>query len=218
MNAQKDYFRSIGELPGTIPVFPLPGVLLLPRGELPLNIFEPRYVAMVEDALQRPDRLIGMIQPRAQGDGELFSTGCAGRITSFEELDDGRYMIVLTGVSRFDVLRETEPKRGYRNMAVDWARYAHDLQAQTCLNLDRSHLKAMMKSYFDQQGLSCSWDAVDEASDDKLITALAMICPFAAKEKQALLEAPCCHTRATMFLTMLEMAIREGSCGCGGCH
>lgn len=212
-------------LPPEIPVFPLTGVLLLPRGQLPLNIFEPRYLAMVDHAL-RGDRLIGMIQPRDFQQGlttnkaPLFTTGCAGRITSFEETEDGRYLITLTGISRFNMAGELDLQQGFRRAKVDWADFPHDLESHDCLGIDRNHLKNLLRSYFDIEGLSCSWDSIDGASDDKLITALSMICPLDPGEKQALLEAACCRTRARMFMTMLEMAIHnsKGGCDCGGRH
>lgn len=216
-------------LPQEIPVFPLTGVLLLPRGQLPLNIFEPRYLAMTDDAL-RGNRLIGVAQPRDFSTGRvsdaapdraaLFTTGCAGRITAFEETHDGRYLITLTGISRFHIAHELSPDNGYRRARVEWSTFADDLQAHDCLGIDRDHLKDLLRSYFNMEGLSCSWDSIDDASDDKLITALSMICPLDPGEKQALLEAACCRTRARMFMTMLEMAVHndKSNCDCGGRH
>lgn len=212
-------------LPQEIPVFPLSGVLLLPRGQLPLNIFEPRYIAMTEEAL-RTNRMIGVVQPRdfnlslSSDSSALFVTGCAGKITSFEETDDGRYLITLTGVSRFHLAGELPLHNGYRRARVDWGAFSEDLQSHDCLGIDRDHLKDLLRSYFNMEGLSCSWDSIDSASDDKLITALSMICPLDPGEKQALLEAACCRTRARMFMTMLEMAVHndKGGCDCGGRH
>ena len=212
-------------LPQEIPVFPLAGVLLLPRGQLPLNIFEPRYMAMVDEAL-RTNRMIGVVQPRdfnlslSSDSSSLFLTGCAGKITSFEETEDGRYLITLTGVSRFHLGDELPLHNGYRRARVDWSGFSEDLQSHDCLGIDRNHLKDLLRSYFNMEGLSCSWDSIDSASDDKLITALSMICPLDPGEKQALLEAACCRTRAKMFMTMLEMAVHndKGGCDCGGRH
>lgn len=201
-------FQSTDDLPGEIPIFPLPGVLLLPRGQLPLNIFESRYLSMVDDAL-KSNRLIGMIQPRE--DGALYHVGCAGRITGWQETADGRYEIVLTGVSRFRLEAELEQRSLYRRAKVAWQDFAPDLKKMDCLDMDRDRLKANLKRYFEKQGLTCSWDAVDLAADDKLITALAMVCPFDAKEKQALLEVPCCKERAKLFMGLLEMEC------CGDC-
>lgn len=202
-------------LPPELPIFPLGGVLLLPRGQLPLNIFEPRYLAMVDDAISS-NRLIGMIQTKE--DGGIYSIGCAGRITSFNETHDGRNEIVLTGVCRFRIADELGQKDGYRRVKADWSPYKNDMEKMGCLDMDRGKLKKLLKNYFEQQGLTCSWDAVDNASDDKLMTSLAMICPFEAKEKQALLEAPCCKERAKLFMTLLEMEAQGGGCGCGHRH
>ncbi len=195
---------SFDDLPREIPIFPLSGVLLLPRGQLPLNIFEPRYLAMVDDAM-RTDRLIGMIQPRE--DGALHSVGCVGRIFSYHETPDGRFEVVLNGVCRFSVHHELDQKDGYRRIHANWSPYRSDMEPMGCLDIDRTAFSKSLKSYFELQGLDCSWDAVEEASDEKLITCLAMICPFDASAKQALLEAGCCKERARLFLTLLEMAV-----------
>lgn len=195
------------ELPNTLPIFPLTGALLLPYGRLPLNIFEPRYLAMVDDAL-RTDRLIGMIQPRTSG--ALYDVGCAGRIISFEETDDGRNLIMLSGMCRFKVMHELDTLRGYRRVQPDWSDFMADREPpQTPLNLERTAFNQLLKTYFKQQGLSCSWDKVDVVADHDLVTALAMICPFEPSEKQALLEAPDPTTRAQLFTTLLELALRE---------
>lgn len=211
---------EIESLPREIPVFPLNGVLLLPGGQLPLNIFEKRYLAMVQDALKE-ERLIGMIQPRSgeamAGIPALFDVGCAGRITAFEETEDGRYLITLTGICRFRAEEERPSRGGYRRLAVNWRPFAADMQPQSCLDLDRDHLKSLLCDYFQMHSLSCDWNAVDGTPDQKLITSLAMICPLGPNEKQALLEAQCCSSRARMFITMLEMAVRDQG-ACGGCH
>lgn len=191
------------DLPSEMPIFPLAGVLLLPRGQLPLNVFEPRYLSMVDDAM-RSHRLIGMIQPK--DNGELYTVGCAGRIFSYHETMDGRTEIVLSGVCRFKIKNELSQKDGYRRITPDWADYQKDMEPMGCLDLDRPAFSKQLKTYFEQQGLSCSWNAVQEASDEKLITCLAMICPFEASAKQALLETPCCRERAKLFMTLLEMA------------
>lgn len=204
------------DLPDILPIFPLNGVLLLPGGQLPLNIFEPRYLAMTDAAL-KDSRLIGMIQPRdiprtlADDDSVgLYETGCAGRITSFEETNDGRYLITLTGVARFRVAEEAGIEKGFRRVRPTWA-YPKDRETADCLGIDRGRLNRMLETYFSQQGLSCNWDAIEDAPDNRLITCLAMICPFDAREKQALLEAPCCKERAGLFMTLLEMAV-SGPC------
>ena len=205
------------DLPPEIPVFPLTGVLLLPRGQLPLNIFEPRYLAMVDDAM-RTHRLIGMIQPTGDEANKLFSIGCAGKITQYEETGDGRYLITLTGVSRFKVIREHPLEKGYRRVSVTWTPFEHDLEQVSCLDMDREKLTHLLRHYFDQEGLSADWDTVAAVADERLITALAMVCPFEPAEKQALLEAACCKTRAKLFFTMLEMAICPAGCKADKAH
>lgn len=202
---------TLDDLPESLPIFPLGGVLLLPRGRLPLNIFEPRYLAMVEDAMAGK-RIIGMIQPRDEKTADVFKTGCAGKITEFSETDDGRYLITLTGVCRFDVDEELPQSRGYRRVRPRWSKYEKDLAEPGCPGLNKDRLTALLRKYFNQQDMTCDWGAVEGAPDDKLITCLAMICPFDPSEKQALLEAQCGKTRADMFMTMLEMAVCGPGC------
>ncbi len=155
---------KVDELPTTIPVFPLTGVLLLPRGRLPLNIFEPRYLAMTEDALAQRHRLIGMIQPtEPEQDGKppkLFPTGCAGRITSFSETEDGRFLITLTGLCRFTIVEEVETMRGYRRVVADFARWQNDLQSESSAGIDRKHLLELLKAYFSSASISADWEAI----------------------------------------------------------
>lgn len=204
-------------LPDELPVFPLSGVLLLPRGHLPLNIFEPRYVAMVDDALKSGNRMIGMIQPRS--DSSLYETGCAGRITNLEETKDGRYLIALTGICRFRIAQELPQQNGYRRVRPDWSPFVRDSEEMSCLDLDRPALREMLSRYFAMQDIHCDMDAIDGASDEKLITCLSMVCPFDPGEKQVLLEAKCCRERAQKFMALLKMAVHadDGCCG-GGCH
>ncbi|OYD82670.1 LON peptidase substrate-binding domain-containing protein [Azospirillum brasilense] len=216
---------SPDRLPRQLPIFPLAGVLLLPRGRLPLNIFEPRYLAMVEDALAG-DRMIGMVQPTDPAcrlrEPAVYGTGCAGRITSFAETEDGRYLITLTGVSRFAIMRELDGQRGYRRVAADWDRFSGDLidplergGADGC-GLDRARLLAGLKGYFKMQGLSVDWKAIDGTPDERLVTSLAMICPFSPSEKQALLETPDLPERAKLLIALVEMAILDSHEGDGG--
>lgn len=211
------------DLPQSLPIFPLGGVLLLPCGHLPLNIFELRYRAMVEDAMAS-DRMIGMVQTcdetvkAVKNDTPVFKTGCAGKITEFSETPDGCYLITLTGVCRFDIEKDMVTGRGYRRVKPGWNSYGDDLKEQTCLDLDRARMKELLREYFDKEGMDCDWEAIDEAPDGKLITCLSMVCPFEAQEKQALLEAECCQVRAKMFMTMLEMAVCASSEGCASRH
>lgn len=205
-------------LPETLSIFPLEGVLLLPTGQLPLNIFEPRYLDMLNDALAG-NRMIGMVQPLngSHQTSDVFKTGCAGRITEFNETPDGRYLIILTGICRFHIKEELELDTAYRRIQPDWSAFEKDMDSTHSLDLDRNRLTRMLKTYFHTQDIECDWNMVEEVSDNRLITCLSMICPFEAKEKQALLEAPCCRTRASLFMTMLEMAVCEQK-GCNNRH
>lgn len=216
--SQNPFDLSHDQLPETIPVFPLTGVLLLPRGKLPLNIFEPRYLNMVQDALAS-NRLIGMIQPRDGGMGNhppLYDIGCVGRITSFSETEDGRFLITLTGISRFRIAGEVPTTRGYRRIIADWSAFAADLDEDAPCDLDRARLDGTLRAYFKQQGISANWDSIAQAPLDRLITSLAMICPFDAPEKQALLESPDLNARAKLLLALVEMAVHQGGDNEGG--
>jgi Lon protease-like protein len=212
---------SLTDLPSTIPVFPLPGVLLLPGGTLPLNIFEPRYLAMTEDAIATPDRLIGMIQPTEPELGNrppaLYSVGCAGRIASFSETDDGRYLITLSGVCRFSVSEEVATMRGYRRVVPDFARWQADLAEAPRAPIERGRLLAALKSYFARNSMSADWNAITESPDDRLVTTLSMFCPFEPQEKQALLECETLAERARALIALLEMGTL-GSTGEGAKH
>ena len=252
-------------LPGTLPIFPLPGVLLLPGGTLPLNIFEPRYLAMVDAALAS-GRMLGMVQPvlddpgddeswdddaededswddeaeepedeasareaaaealgigqagtsepaasgaEAQSDvgsAPIYRVGCAGRIAQFAETDDGRYLITLRGLVRFRVVEELVTTDPYRRVRVDYTRHAQDLERAQA-HFDRQRLLDALGYYFDQQGIEADWEAIREASNERLVTSLAMVCPFSAAEKQALLEAPSPSDRAETMTTILEMSV-----------
>jgi Lon protease-like protein len=205
---------SFDELPEVLPVFPLQGALLLPGGRLPLNIFEPRYLNMVGDALAR-DRLIGMVQPCdeavEQGAARIYETGCAGRITAFSEADDGRYLITLTGLIRFSVELELEPARGYRQIVPDFKRFRRDLEEDDGA-IDRERLLDALGAYFTCNSIEGDWDTIRQTPDERLVTSLAMICPFEPPEKQALLEAPTLPQRAETMTAILEMSAhgREG--------
>jgi Lon protease-like protein len=203
-------------LPDTLAVFPLTGALLLPCGQLPLNIFEPRYLAMIDHALSTPHRMIGMMQPRPAQDNDtsqaLFDVGCAGKITDFHESTDGRYEITLTGISRYHVKREHDlTAQGFRSIAPSWDTFAGDFEDHGCLGLNRDALKSALGAYFNSIQMECDWDAVDGAPDGRLITCLSMICPFEPTEKQALLETQCCKDRAELFIQMLKMATQLSS-------
>ena len=204
------------DLPNTIAVFPLSGALLLPRARLPLHIFEPRYLAMLDDCLKSPTRLIGMIQPResAEGQQSLSAIGCAGRLTGFNETEDGRYMITLTGISRFRLGEEMPGFAPYRRCRVDWAPFARDLAgAESDAGFDRAGFLRLLARYCEAEGLSTDWDGLKEAEPELLITTLSMLCPFSAADKQALLEAPSLSTRRETLVTLMEIALRGGTEG-----
>ncbi len=206
------------DLPQTIPVFPLPGALLLPRARLPLNIFEPRYLAMLDDTLRTDHRLIGMIQPVALPEGReasadrLHQIGCAGRLTGFHETEDGRYMITLTGVSRFRVHETKDGFSPYLRADVDWSSFARDLgRRETDPDFDRTRFLKVLHRYFETAQLASDWDSLKEAEEELLVNSLAMLCPFDPEEKQALLEAPTLQTRRETLVTLMEFALRGGS-------
>jgi hypothetical protein len=201
-------------LPATLPIFPLSGVLLLPGGRVPLQIFEPRYLALIEDALGA-GRLLGMVQPVAPArdpvpDGvPVYPVGCAGRIVSFAESDDGRYFVILAGVSRFRIRAELEPVRGYRRVAPDWTPFACDREDGPEPEIDRPRLVKAARAFFAARGLAADARSLDELNGPALVTWLAMACPFGASEKQALLECACHAERAETLATTLEFAARE---------
>ena len=204
---------SSADLPETIPVFPLPGALLLPRARLPLHIFEPRYLAMLDDTLKTSHRLIGMIQPyEGQGADRLHRIGCAGRVTAFSETEDGRYMITLGGISRFRFLAEVEGFTPYRRCNVSWDGFARDLgPAEKDTQFDRETFLDILGRFFEDRALKTDWDSLREAEDELLINSLSMLCPFEPEDKQALLEAPSLETRRETLVTLIEFALRGGT-------
>jgi hypothetical protein len=201
----------LSALPEEIPLFPLSGGILLPQARLPLNISEPQYIQMVEDALGK-GRLIGMIQPSTEEEIDnppLYSVGCAGRMTSFNEIDDGRILVVLTGLCRFRVISEMPRTRLYRTAKPDWTPYLTDLGDNDPSSIDRERLIELMRIYFKKNAISVDWSVVKDASADVLLPTIVMICPFAPNEKQALLEAESFAARAKMVMALLEMAATE---------
>jgi len=201
------------DLPDVIPIFPLPGALLLPRAQLPLHLFEPRYLAMLDDALKTDSRLIGMVQPydAADGSSRLHTIGCAGRVTAMSETEDGRYMITLSGMSRFRVVAEVEGFSPYRRCSVNWAGFEADLgESEEDPEMDRAALMALLERFFDERGLSTDWDSMDGAAPEMLVNSLSMLCPFEPEERQALLEAPSLVTRRETLVTLIEYALHGG--------
>lgn len=204
------------DLPGVIPVFPLPGALLLPRSRLPLHVFEPRYLAMLDDVLKTDTRVIGMIQPNAVAgrdvDPGLHRIGCAGRITQFSETEDGRYMLTLTGISRYRVLEEVTGFTPYRRCKVSWDGFERDQAtgAEGDEGFDREALMRLLNRYFSARNLSADWSALQDAEDELLINSLSMLLDFAPEDKQALLEAPRLETRRETLVTLIEYALRGG--------
>lgn len=197
------------DLPDTIPVFPLTGALLLPRARLPLHIFEPRYLAMLDDVMKTPQRLIGMIQPR-EGSG-LHSIGCAGRLTGFSEIPDGRYRITLTGLSRFRILHEVTGFTPYIRARVSWAGFERDLgTTETDPGFKRAPFLDHLGRYLQMHELSTDWGSLKEAEPEMLINALAMLLPLEPEDKQALLEAPSLKDRRETLVTLIEFALRGG--------
>lgn len=203
------------ELPETISIFPLPGALLLPRARLPLHIFEPRYLQMVEDALKTPTRLIGMIQPNevpGRKSSGLHSIGCAGRIMQFSETEDGRYLITLGGVSRFRVAKEIEGFAPYRRCDVIWSGFDRDLgPEEKDPGFVRDDFLKLLERYFDARELSADWDTLKDADDELLLNSLSMMLDLDPEDKQALLEAPSLPTRRETLVTLLEYHLRGGS-------
>ncbi|MBR2815956.1 MAG: LON peptidase substrate-binding domain-containing protein [Reyranella sp.] len=216
--ARNPFDPTLEQLPETMPIFPLSGVLLLPGGRLPLNIFEPRYLSMVFDSLAG-HRMIGMVQPTQPGgyagDGlpseggppAVHRIGCAGRIVSFNETEDGRLMLALAGICRFEIVRELDPAHGgYRRVSSLFSPYRADLDhADELVELDRERLMAALAAFFRARNLSTDWDAVKKAADANLVTSLSMVLPFGPAEKQALLEAADSTARAKLLVAFLEM-------------
>lgn len=214
-----DQYRDVTDLPGTIPVFPLAGAILLPRGQLPLNIFEPRYLKMVDDAL-RGERIIGMVQPdgdeailASQVPGKtpkLCTIGCAGRITSFAETGDGRIVITLTGIARFRITNELAAVTPYRQCEVDWDEFADDLVAGHGQDaVSRERLLEILKEYLETHELQADWRAIRLSSNETLVNSLCTISPYGPREKQALLEAKTLEDRNQMLIALTEKALRE---------
>lgn len=208
-------YRLLQDIPDTIPVFPLARALLLPRVELPLNIFEPRYLQMMDDVL-RGDRVIGMIQPNEAQEGAakvppLYPVGCAGRITSFAETGDGRYQVVLTGIARFRTREELSVPTPYRQCKVDYNDFASDLvQGLGEDEVDREALLKTLANYLAANSIEADWSGITQAPTEALVNGLSLMSPFGVREKQALLEAPDLRSRAQLLVAATEIALAAG--------
>jgi Lon protease-like protein len=209
-------YRGPADLPEIIPVFPLPGALLLPRGQMPLNIFEPRYLAMVDDCLRDGHRLIGMIQPdiahspKNSDKPALFRVGCVGRITQLAESGDGRYILELTGVARFKVVAELDVLTAYRQCKVDFFTFADDFTARVGEDeVNREALLVALADFLKANNLKVDWEGVESAPNEALVNALAMMSPYGPAEKQAMLEAPDLKTRAEILIAVTEMDLAK---------
>jgi uncharacterized protein len=213
-------YKGPDDLPGVIAIFPLPGALLLPRGQMPLNIFEPRYLAMIDDALRSGTRVIGMIQPDAAHPGpdqakpQLFRVGCAGRITQFAESGDGRYLIQLTGVARFRLEEELAIDTPYRQCRVTYQPFLDDFVARKGEDaVDRKTLLHTLADFLKANDLKADWEGIENVPNEALVDALAMMSPYGPAEKQALLEAPDLKTRAEILVAVTEIELARGEDG-----
>jgi uncharacterized protein len=222
MKFNRSYERA-SELPEVIPVFPLAGALLLPRRPLPLSIFEPRFLAMVDDALSG-ERLIGMIQPSggeeaSDASPELCAIGCAGRITQFAETGDGRCFITLTGVVRFRVIGEAPAATPYRQARVDFAEFSSDFhEGEGEGAVDRGGLLSALRKFAEAKKFKVDWDDIQNASNEALVNGLSMLSPYGAREKQALLEAADLKARADMLVAITQMELARGESASSQIH
>lgn len=208
-------YRGPGDLPEIIPVFPLPGALLLPRGQMPLNVFEPRYLEMVDDSLRDGHRMIGIIQPdaansKSEEHPKLFRVGCIGRITQFGETGDGRYILELTGVARFKIVEELTVLTPYRQCKVDFFPFIDDFTARKGEGeVDRDAVLDTLTKFLKANSLKVDWDGIRSAPNEALVNALAMMSPYGPAEKQALLEAPDLKTRAEILIAVTQMDLAK---------
>jgi Lon protease-like protein len=219
-----DRYRKPGDLPNIIPVFPLQGCILLPRTTLPLNVFEPRYLEMVDDVLAG-DRIIGIVQPRANDEDEesprdsgtpLRHTGCAGRLTAFSETDDGRVLITLAGISRFDIVSEAAWERPYRRCLVTYEPYHLDLiRGHGQEAVDWPRLIEVLKSYLAAREMTADWESIERSPAELLVNTLSMISPYGPEEKQALLEAPSLKERSEVLMALAQMELAAPDDGSG---
>jgi Lon protease-like protein len=203
------FHPRLEDLPAEIAIFPLAGALLLPGGKLPLNIFEPRYLAMTLDSLGQ-GRMFGMVQgdpgrARDERGSAIFGVGCLGRLSSFAETEDGRLLITLTGVIRFRIAEEIAMRHGYRRVRADYGTFVEDLVPPPPVTLPREAILAALRPYFQSRGIEANWAAIEAMPDALLVTTLAMVCPFGVPEKQALLEAETLTDRSEILIALMQM-------------
>lgn len=207
--SRNPFFPKFTDLPAELPIFPLPGAVVMPGVQLPLNIFEPRYLSMVADALAS-HHLIGMIQPTSETMTdevpEIHRIGCAGRITSYSETPDGRIVLVLTGVCRFQAVTEIEPRHGYRRVRADWERFALDYQSNDSAIADRTGFLSSLKAFCTLRGVEVPWDDVEQMADRDLTNLLCAHLPLSPEDKQALIETVPTADRAALMRGLLDMA------------
>ena len=219
-----EIYKATGDLPPRIAVFPLRGAILLPRATLPLNIFEPRYLEMLNDVISG-SRVLGIIQPDGvEGEREspagkgaqIRRIGCAGRVTAYQEIEDGRLIVSLTGIARFEVRTELATAKPYRTFEVSYDRYAGDLEVGRGEDeVDRERLLSVLKTYLDRRGLKADWSVIERSTTEQLINSLSLISPYSPEEKQALLEAESVKARAEVLLALAEMELAERKTGSG---
>ena len=208
-------YKNFSDYPKKIPIFPLGGVLLLPKSRLPLNIFEPKYLKMIEDVLTTEHRFIGMVQPKSNKKNEsettpiLNNVGCVGRLTSFTETEDSRYLITLSGVSRFNNIKKVESFKPYIKAEVDWSNFRNDgMLEKLPTSFNKNEFLAVISEYFQITNLQTDWESLKKADDELLINSLSILCPFENDEKQALLEAKTIKERVAILTTLMEMSIK----------
>ena len=218
--SKNPFTPSLEDLPGNLPLFPLIGVLLLPGAQLPLNIFEPRYINMLEYALAN-QRFIGIAQPKVDGQHgasaddstAVYEIGCAGRITSFKEASDGQTQVVLHGICRFNIIDELPLMRSFRRVIPDFSNYKNDFITEKDTVIDRQRLLSDLRAYFEMENIEAEWKTIKQTPDERLVTTLAMVCPFEPHEKQALLESVDLSKRCKLIIGLIESALRRDSNG-----
>ena len=201
-------YNSSSELPNKLAIFPLTGAVLFPQTQLPLNIFEPRYLQMIDEVLSSPDRIMGMIQPNlSKNDPDsknLKKVGCAGRISSFSETGDGRYLVTLTGLIRFEVNNELDTTTQYRQVIADYDNYKEDLKPANLENIDRKSLLTLIKKYLEQRNLLIDWEIIEQSPTEQLINYSGVLVPFEPEEKQLLLETKNLYDRCKTLESLFQ--------------